>query len=83
MKNISEGVLLNGFKNHKKSHLCLDYTFLIFVNTAREFDKSYTINHLYFGLKVNIRAVQTKKQFFLYLHIILNQSNCRIQSSLF
>ena len=31
--------------------MCLHYTFLIFLNTARESDKSYLINHVvYFGL---------------------------------
>ena len=32
-------------KSYKKLHLCLHYTFLIFLNTARESDKSYMINH--------------------------------------
>ena len=31
--------------SYKKLHLCLHYTFLIFLNTARESDKSYMINH--------------------------------------
>ena len=36
----------------------LHYTFLIFLNTTRDFDKSYIINHVvYFGLKFqNIHA---------------------------
>ena len=32
-------------KSYKKLHLCLHYTFLIFLNTVRESDKSYMINH--------------------------------------
>ena len=45
LKNICEGVLNKFYKkkqeSYKKSHLCLHYTFLIFLNTARESGKSY------------------------------------------
>ena len=62
MKNICGGVLLNSFfiKLYKKSHLCLHYTFLIFVNSARESDKSYMINQVvYFGLYGHLEYKET------------------------
>ena len=62
MKNICRGVLLNSFfiKLYKKSHLCLHYTFLILVNSARESDKSYTINQVvYFGLYGHLQYKET------------------------
>ena len=40
-------------KSYKKPHLCLHYIFLIFLNTAKQSDKSYMINHVvYFGLNL-------------------------------
>ena len=56
LKHLALVLILNSFYIkpkiiYKKPHLCLHYTFLIFLNTAREFDKSYMINHVvYFGL---------------------------------
>ena len=51
--------------------MCLHYTFLIFLNTARESDKSYMINHIaHFGLKAMIRVrvriyeIDTLKKYF-------------------